>query len=58
MYVSHFREWQPLGCKHETKAGNAKPYGKSPQTELDMITRETYVRIVVRKDMRKEVEYA
>ncbi|WP_265021480.1 hypothetical protein [Wolbachia endosymbiont (group A) of Icerya purchasi] len=26
MYVSHFREWQPLGCKHEIKAGNTKPY--------------------------------
>ena len=43
MYVSHFREWQPLGCKHETKAGNTKPYGKSLQTELDMVTREIYV---------------
>ncbi len=58
MYVSHFREWQPLRCKHEAKAGNVKPYGKSPQTELDMITRETYVRIVVTGNMRKEVEYA
>ncbi len=58
MYVSHFREWQPLGCKHETKAGNAKPYSKSPQTELDMITRETYVRTVVRQNMRNEVEDA
>ncbi|GFQ64110.1 DNA ligase [Trichonephila clavata] len=58
MYVSHFRGWQPLRCKHEAKAGNVKPYGKSPQTELDMITRETYVRIVVTGNMRKEVEYA
>jgi len=43
MYVSHFREWQPLGRKHKTKAGNTKPYGKSLQTELDMVTREIYV---------------
>ncbi|MFP3026139.1 MULTISPECIES: hypothetical protein [unclassified Wolbachia] len=42
MYVSHFKEWQPLGCKHEIKAGNAKPYSKLLQTELDMVTRETY----------------
>ncbi len=42
MYVSHFKEWQPLGCKHEIKAVNAKPYSKLLQTELDMVTRETY----------------
>ncbi|WP_256469383.1 hypothetical protein [Wolbachia endosymbiont of Phyllotreta cruciferae] len=43
MYISHFEEWQPLGCKHEIKAGNTKSRGESLQTELDMITRETYV---------------
>ncbi len=26
MYVSHFKGWQPLGCKHEIKAGNTKPH--------------------------------
>ncbi len=43
MYISHFKGWQSLGCKHEIKAGNTKPHGESLQTELDMITRGTYV---------------
>lgn len=43
MYISHFRAWQPLGCKHEIKAGNPKPYRESLQTALDMITQETGV---------------
>ncbi|WP_264702676.1 hypothetical protein [Wolbachia endosymbiont (group A) of Volucella inflata] len=32
---------QSLGCKHEIKAGNTKPYSESLQTELDMVTRGT-----------------
>jgi len=46
-YVSHFRDWQPLRCKHETKAGNTKPYSKSLQTELDMIMRRTYAGVIL-----------
>ncbi|MCT4697300.1 hypothetical protein, partial [Candidatus Cardinium sp. TP] len=53
---SRFRVWHPLGWKQEIKAGNLKPYSKSLQTELSKITRETYVRIVVRPNMGNKVE--
>lgn len=38
-----FQRMATLGCKHEIKADNTKHRGESLQTELDMITRGTYV---------------